>query len=61
MLQIFLYIAEALLGFVAAVVFLVAILIIIGQFVREHRERVEEWHRRRFGTQISLDKRKPAI
>ena len=60
MLQIFLYIAEALLGFVAAVVFLVAILIIIGQFVREHRERVE-WHRRRFGTQISLDKRKPAI
>ena len=47
MLQIFLDVAELLLGCVAAVVVLVTILIIIGQFVREYRERVEGWDRRR--------------
>ena len=39
MLRILLDITEVLLGFVAAVVALVTILIIIGQFVREYRER----------------------
>jgi len=39
MLRILLDITEVLLGFVAAVVAVVTILIIIGQFVREYRER----------------------
>ena len=38
-LRILLDITEVLLGFVAAVVAVVTILIIIGQFVREYRER----------------------
>jgi len=42
-LRIFLDIAEVLLGCVAAGVVVVTILIIIGQFVREYRERVEGW------------------
>jgi hypothetical protein len=42
-LRIFLDIAEVLLGCVAAAVVLVTILIIIGQFVREYKERVEGW------------------
>jgi hypothetical protein len=39
-LRILLDITEVLLGFVVAVVVLVTVLIIIGQFVREYRERV---------------------
>ena len=42
MLRILLDIAEVLLGFVAAVVALITILIIIGQFVREYRERAAQ-------------------
>jgi len=39
MLRVLLDITEVLLGFVAAVVALVTILTIFGQFVREYRER----------------------
>ena len=45
MLRILLDIAELLLGFVAAVVILVTILIIIGQFARVYRERLARRHR----------------